>query len=388
MGRFIQILVCLLIGMSVFGVGSVSAVTDCIIPPSGPWPACATGGNTTAPPANNDCIIPDSGPWPPCATNGNNSAPSQPANSGECIIPASGPWPPCATSNSSIPLPTQPTPPPINAWPGDNTQERIYSLLQTRDMFLSILNTDIANEALLPDSDLIPAVWSVNSGVELKGNQIHLTSFSEDGVRHEFLASLGAQNGQPHFAFGWIDINGQRLSADLTETYEAKILTGLTRRLQADLNYNSVSAISAENGMMTVNYAITPPTLSAELSATEARDLFLLILNEDIQHRFGNWQPNTEITLQYRKITLVSTFWDGTQVQTLTLVARMTAANGEPIIGLEQLRFNDNDIAPWDRTSAEELLETNLAKRFRATHGNVAILSVAANNDTLTIRYR
>lgn len=66
---------------------------DCVIPPSGPWPPCATGdGTAPAPPANNgDCVIPESGPWPPCATGDGSS------DSGDCVIPPSGPWPPCAT---------------------------------------------------------------------------------------------------------------------------------------------------------------------------------------------------------------------------------------------------------------------------------------------------
>ena len=44
----------------------------CVIPPSGPWPPCATGGNTPPPaPSGDECVIPTSGPWPPCATGGN-----------------------------------------------------------------------------------------------------------------------------------------------------------------------------------------------------------------------------------------------------------------------------------------------------------------------------
>ena len=42
---------------------------DCVIPPSGPWPPCATGGNSGG--GSGDCVIPPSGPWPPCATGGN-----------------------------------------------------------------------------------------------------------------------------------------------------------------------------------------------------------------------------------------------------------------------------------------------------------------------------
>ena len=77
---------------------------DCVIPESGPWPACATGGGDgdvplppNNPPANAPtdaaCEIPASGPWPPCATGGTTPPATQPE---DCVIPASGPWPDCA----------------------------------------------------------------------------------------------------------------------------------------------------------------------------------------------------------------------------------------------------------------------------------------------------
>lgn len=75
---------------------------ECVIPDSGPWPPCATGGGSTPAPApggSGDCVIPDSGPWPPCATGGGGGAPAPaPGGSGDCVIPDSGPWPPCATA--------------------------------------------------------------------------------------------------------------------------------------------------------------------------------------------------------------------------------------------------------------------------------------------------
>lgn len=82
-------------------VGEVSAETNCIIPESGPWPPCATGGQTQTASNNSSCVIPTSGPWPPCATGGSSSA-TQSNSGSDCAIPASGPWPPCATG--------QPTP--------------------------------------------------------------------------------------------------------------------------------------------------------------------------------------------------------------------------------------------------------------------------------------
>ncbi len=105
----------------------VVAEEDCVIPESGPWPPCATGGGSSQPTppvgsGEEDCVIPESGPWPPCATGGGSSQPAPPAGSGgdDCVIPESGPWPPCATGGGSggsapapTPAPDMPTPEPI-----------------------------------------------------------------------------------------------------------------------------------------------------------------------------------------------------------------------------------------------------------------------------------
>ncbi len=85
---------------------------NCVIPPSGPWPPCATGGGkpNNLPPG---CVIPPSGPWPPCATGGNSGG-----NSGSCVIPPSGPWPPCATGGGKPNnLPPGCVIPPSGPWP-------------------------------------------------------------------------------------------------------------------------------------------------------------------------------------------------------------------------------------------------------------------------------
>lgn len=68
--------------------------TECVIPPSGPWPPCATQGDAPPPDLPSGCVIPLSGPWPPCATQGDTPPPDLPPG---CVIPPSGPWPPCAT---------------------------------------------------------------------------------------------------------------------------------------------------------------------------------------------------------------------------------------------------------------------------------------------------
>ena len=79
------------------GNGSGNGNGDCVIPESGPWPDCATGGNGGGN-GNGDCVIPESGPWPDCATGGNGGGGGGGGNgNGDCVIPESGPWPDCAT---------------------------------------------------------------------------------------------------------------------------------------------------------------------------------------------------------------------------------------------------------------------------------------------------
>ena len=110
----------MIVGLMLFGLllfayaNSTAAATaaqasGCVIPESGPWPPCATGGNTT--PSTGECVIPPSGPWPPCATGG---ASTPPASGGDCVIPPSGPWPPCATGEGAVSPITQPAFNPTN----------------------------------------------------------------------------------------------------------------------------------------------------------------------------------------------------------------------------------------------------------------------------------
>lgn len=77
---------------------SGNSADGCVIPESGPWPPCATGGGSSSGNAD-DCVIPESGPWPPCATGGDNSG-GDGGGTQECVIPESGPWPPCATGEA------------------------------------------------------------------------------------------------------------------------------------------------------------------------------------------------------------------------------------------------------------------------------------------------
>ena len=194
MRRLILLLMCslLLASVDVWSERAVSAETECIIPPSGPWPPCATGGSGSAPTANpNECIIPPTGPWPPCATGGG-TAPTTPPpsnnNTNGCVIPPSGPWPPCATNgggaSGTTPPPTTPSPSPPAPSNGVAQQQR-YSLLQTRELFLSILNTEVANESVREGSLLIPAIWQADSAISLRDGTIHLTSFDQESdMRH------------------------------------------------------------------------------------------------------------------------------------------------------------------------------------------------------------
>lgn len=262
-------------------------------------------------------------------------------------------------------------------------------MLQARDLFLLILNTDIANESVTPGSLLIPATWDAESEVALQNNRMFIISRQPDESQHRLVAHLGAQGGRPTLTLEQLDINDEAVSEEVQRAYEQRILNHLTKRLQDGLNYVSVDAISAENDILRIDYSVKPTSFTRTYNAFETRNLFTTILNVDAAKRFGNWQPDTEITLQHRKITLNSTFWDGTQTQRLALVARLGLANGEPLVGLERLTFNGQDAAPWDRTSAELLLETNLAKRIRAELGkDIVIVSIVAADDTMSVTYR
>ena len=125
----------------------VFADSDCVIPASGPWPPCATGGVTgPVTGATGDCVIPATGPWPPCATGGggggsapvagggnacpvsgkwppgcvpggSGGAPIASGGTGDCVIPASGPWPPCATGGGGGSAPAGPAAGSGNACP-------------------------------------------------------------------------------------------------------------------------------------------------------------------------------------------------------------------------------------------------------------------------------
>ena len=89
---------------TIFAAPTHQQSANCQIPPSGPWPACATGGKQ---PASAACVIPPSGPWPACATGG--QATPSPA---QCTIPPTGPWPACATgSGANAPTPATPSSP-------------------------------------------------------------------------------------------------------------------------------------------------------------------------------------------------------------------------------------------------------------------------------------
>ena len=136
--RKLFVMALMLLVMAAYSVTSVSAETTfgfsagsyadgCVIPESGPWPPCATGGASSgdstasgdACPATGKwppgCVpggsgsgggaasapgqaCPASGPWPPgCVPGGSGGGAASGGNDG-CVIPASGPWPPCASA--------------------------------------------------------------------------------------------------------------------------------------------------------------------------------------------------------------------------------------------------------------------------------------------------
>ena len=99
------------VAASWIGVDSAEAApqlqsnNSCVIPPSGPWPPCATGGQSSN--SNNSCPIPPSGPWPACARSGGGTpSGGGGGQSGSCVIPPSGPWPACARGGGGTPSPS------------------------------------------------------------------------------------------------------------------------------------------------------------------------------------------------------------------------------------------------------------------------------------------
>ncbi len=79
---------------------SARADNNCVIPESGPWPPCATGGGTAATPTPVGQPCPTSGKWP---------AGCIPPSAGAQPCPSSGKWPPGCVP----PQPTTPGPTPI-----------------------------------------------------------------------------------------------------------------------------------------------------------------------------------------------------------------------------------------------------------------------------------
>ncbi len=142
--RFFVLLIFLGVTLAMLPISAAVADEACVIPETGPWPPCATGGAAQPPASAGECVIPESGPWPPCATgSGGSSAPaSPPSNGAECVIPESGPWPPCATgegggSTTATPKPTPdapqpaPTPTPVD---GSAPHPRFGRIVSTQVM--------------------------------------------------------------------------------------------------------------------------------------------------------------------------------------------------------------------------------------------------------------
>lgn len=101
MGRCVMLAVLLLVlVLTAKTLPTRATMEECVLPESGSWPACATGGDTPPADVGDDCVIPESGPWPPCATAGDPA----PVNvDDDCTIPPSGPWPLCARSGDTPP---------------------------------------------------------------------------------------------------------------------------------------------------------------------------------------------------------------------------------------------------------------------------------------------
>ena len=106
----LSIIFALLLLLAITITPNLSSAEDCIIPESGPWPPCATGGSGTPanpPPASDDCVIPETGPWPPCATGSVSGGNPPPSTGAGQPCPPTGKWPPgCIPNGGEADTPT------------------------------------------------------------------------------------------------------------------------------------------------------------------------------------------------------------------------------------------------------------------------------------------
>ena len=131
---------------------------SCTIPPTGPWPPCATGGQAEPPPPDSgSCVIPPSGPWPSCATGGETEPP--PPDSGSCIIPPSGPWPSCATGGGGGSTTPTTTPPaagtPLYKDPAQSVTTRVNDLLARMTLAEKLGQMTLVQQARLEGNSVI-----------------------------------------------------------------------------------------------------------------------------------------------------------------------------------------------------------------------------------------
>lgn len=242
---------------------STNNQTDCVIPTSGPWPPCATNGGASSAPAggantdsgNTGCVIPESGPWPPCATNGGGSsapAPDSTANSGStsgCVIPTSGPWPPCATGGSGGNATPAPAPVPMpNPAPQQETATKThtYSLFQAREIIMDSVSG--------PDGSI-----EEEPAFKMEDNLLTLTSSQELAedfwVTIEFSFWIRVVNGDVFLACNYIDVTGQdRIPAEECQDLADSATPIVRDRFKADFNYQTITSIVADGEMITVTY--------------------------------------------------------------------------------------------------------------------------------------
>ena len=257
-------LVALLLTMTFATVSpeTISAENECIIPDAGPWPPCATGGNSVpASTANSDnCTIPPSGPWPPCATGGS-AAPAPSSNNNECVIPSSGPWPPCATNGNAPPSATPNTP----NTSSDVLKTHTYTSDEARDLFVAILNNEVNSAAA--EAKLSTGFWEPNS--VLRTSEYEVVLESSTPLRNEDVrrlhSSIGIRResatGELHAQLIWIEIRWIRVDGrdeqgrkDL-DIYQAAFFDALDARLQANLAASNIeSMVMTDDSSFIVTY--------------------------------------------------------------------------------------------------------------------------------------
>lgn len=256
----------LIIGIAIFTASSqtaeaglinahnqTNASQDCVIPPSGPWPPCAIGGNQNQNTNNNGCIIPDSGPWPPCARNGG-GRPSNNNNNG-CIVPPSGPWPPCATGGSQPNNNSGSTAP-----SAENTQPvagktKTFSAAEARLLFVNLWNTrphystELDREStFLMNNNVVTLISSEKYETNAQGWEV-LTR-----KKMEFSYRVSANNGALTLSCIYMEAHYDRVPEADCAMIGDHLAEWLTTRIKSDIWADEILSVEANGDSIVIGY--------------------------------------------------------------------------------------------------------------------------------------